>query len=67
MRLLEAIWRLRPPVSPWWMYGWLRDWAPQRGRLRAALHTIPCWLALWRWAASPDGYDGEYEDVRFGA
>jgi hypothetical protein len=59
---LREIWKSRPPVSPWWMYRWLRDWAPRRGRLRAALHTFPCWWTLWRWAASPEGY----EDVILG-
>jgi len=50
--------RWLPPVSPWWMYRWLRDYAPQRGRLRALWHTLPTWWALWRWAATPEGYDG---------
>jgi len=66
MNILRALWRLRPPVSPWWMYRWLRDWAPRRGRLRAARHTLPCWWALWCWAASPAGYDGDYKDVTSG-
>lgn len=66
MKLFETLWRSRPPVSPWWMYGWLRDLEPSRGRWRAALYTLPCWWKLWRWAASPDGYDGDYTDVTFG-
>ena len=55
-----------PPVSPWWMYRWLRDVEPSRGFFRAAWHTIPAWIALWRWAASPEGYNGDYEDVTWG-
>lgn len=66
MNWLDALWRLRPPVSPWWMYRWLRDWAPQRGRWRAARATMPAWWALWQWAASPEGYAGDYQDVTWG-
>lgn len=66
MNWLRELWKLRPPVSPWWMYRWLRDWSPQQGRVRAVLHTLPTWWALWRWAASPAGYSGDYDDVKWG-
>ena len=41
MRLLEALWRSRPPVSPWWMYCWLRDWTPRRGVEEEFFDTAP--------------------------
>ncbi len=67
MNWLREIWKLRPPVSPLWMYRWLRDWDSRPSRWRAIRHTLPCWWALWQWAASPAGYDGDYTDVTFGA
>ena len=49
------------------MYRWLRDWDSRPGRWRAIIHTLPCWWALWQWAAPPSGYGGDYADVTFGA
>ena len=66
MNAFRWLWALRPPVSPWWMYQWLRDWNPRRPWWHAAIATPKTWWLLWRWAASPAGYGGDYEDVQWG-